>query len=123
MDGSLIGLARELSVDIYTPFNAVADLKSGEIRQFHPYTAAGYALFIEADEEIPIDYGLIVYLRMEEGRKVQRVRIRAFTVSDELRREFLEIRDDAMGIVKQGRDPGYPSRYPDYCPYYPVCQG
>jgi CRISPR-associated protein Csa1 len=50
VDGSLVGLSRELSVDIYTPFNAIADLKTGEVREFHPYAATGYALAIEAEE-------------------------------------------------------------------------
>ena len=36
VDGSLVGLSRELSVDIYTPFNAIADLKTGEFREFIP---------------------------------------------------------------------------------------
>jgi CRISPR-associated protein Csa1 len=121
VDGTLVGLAGELSVDIYTPFNAIADLKTGEIRSFHPYTAAGYALAIEAEENFPVDYGFVVYLRMEG--EVPTFRLRYFVVGDELRREFLEIRDEAYEIVSSGRDPGMPARCPTYCPYHPVCRG
>lgn len=121
VDGSLVGLAHELSVDIYTPFNAIADLKTGEIRKFHPYTAAGYALAVEAEEGVEVNYGFIIYLRMEG--KVPRIRFRYFLVGDELRREFLEIRDEAYEIVSSGRDPGMPAKCPEYCPYYPVCRG
>ena len=121
VDGSLVGLAHELSVDIYTPFNAIADLKTGEVRKFHPYTAAGYALAVEAEEGVEVNYGFIIYLRME-GR-VPRIRYRYFLVGDELRREFLDIRDEAYEIVSSGKDPGMPARCPDYCPYYPVCRG
>ncbi len=123
VDGSLVGLSRELSVDIYTPFNAIADLKTGEVRKFHPYTAAGYALAIEAEENVPVDFGFIIYLRFEEDSEVPSFRLRYFVVGDELRREFLEIRDEAYEIVASGRDPGKPPRCPDYCPYYPVCAG
>jgi len=122
VSGVLVGLSRQLSVDIYTPRNAVADLKTGEIRAFHPYTAAGYALAIESDEEIPIDYGFVVYVRVTEDRRIPSITLRTFVVSDELRREFLEIRDEAVEIVEHGRDPGRPARCPDYCPYYPVCR-
>ncbi len=119
VDGSLIGLSSELSVDIYTPYNAIADLKTGEIRAFHPLTIAGYALALEAEENIPIDYGLIIYVKVINN--VPRFRVRCFVVGDELRREFLDIRDEAYAILEVGRDPGKPSRCPSYCPYYPVC--
>lgn len=122
VDGSLIGLSRELSVDIYTPFNAIADLKTGDIREFHPYAATGYALAIEAEENIPIDFGFIIYVQIETTRLVPSFRMKYFVISDELRREFLEIRDEAYEIVSIGRDPGKPIKCPDYCPYYSVCE-
>ncbi len=120
VDGSLIGLGKELSVDIYTPFNAIADLKTGEVREFHPYAAAGYALAIEAEEGVPVDFGFVIYVQISPGRAVPSFSLRYFVISDELRREFLEIRDEAYEIVVTGRDPGRP-KCPDYCPYYPVC--
>ena len=119
VDGSLVGLSSELSVDIYTPYNAVADLKTGEVRSFHPLTAAGYALALEAEENIPVNYGLIIYVHVMDG--VPRFRLKCFTVSDELRREFLELRDEAYELLVLGKDPGKPPRCPSYCPYYKVC--
>jgi len=119
VDGSLVGLSRELSVDIYTPYNAVADLKTGQVRDFHPLTIAGYALALEAEENIPVDYGMIIYLRVIDG--VPRFRLRCFTVGDELRREFLELRDEAYELLTLEKDPGKPPRCPSYCPYYKVC--
>lgn len=121
VDGSLIGLSRELSVDIYTPYNAVADLKTGEVRSFHPYTVAGYALALEAEDNIPINYGIITYVKVFQG--IPRFRIKCFVVGNELRREFLEIRDEAYTLLDVGRDPGMPPRCPRYCPYYSVCTG
>jgi len=123
VDGSLVGLSRELSVDIYTPFNAIADLKTGEVREFHPYAATGYALAMEAEEGVPVDFGFVVYVRIEPPRMVPSFRLRYFVIGDELRREFLELRDEAYAVVSVGRDPGRPPRCPDYCPYYAVCRG
>ncbi|MEM2960833.1 MAG: type I-A CRISPR-associated protein Cas4/Csa1 [Candidatus Bathyarchaeia archaeon] len=121
VDGSLVGFSRELSVDIYTPFNAVADLKTGEVREFHPYAATGYALALEAEEGAPVDFGFIIYVQIEPSRLVPSFRVRYFVIGDELRRELLELRDEAYEIVSVGRDPGKPIKCPDYCPYYSIC--
>jgi len=123
VDGSLIGLSKELSIDIYTPFNAIADLKTGEVREFHHYAATGYALAIEAEEGTPVDFGFVIYVRIEPPRFIPSFRLRYFVISDELRREFLELRDEAYEVVSVGRDPGKPSKCPEYCPYYVVCIG
>ena len=121
VDGSLVGLARELSADVYTPAYAVADLKTGEIRGFHRYAPTGYALAIEADEEAAVNFGMVIYVRLSTERPVPTVQTRCFVISDELRREFLETRDEAFEIVINARDPGKPSTCPDFCPYYQIC--
>ncbi|MGQ9782287.1 MAG: type I-A CRISPR-associated protein Cas4/Csa1, partial [Nitrososphaeria archaeon] len=82
VDGGLVGLASELSVDMYAPYNAVVDFKTGEVRHFHPLTAAGYALALESEENIPIDFGFVIYLKFE--KKVPSFNIRYFVVGDEL---------------------------------------
>ncbi|WEU40295.1 MAG: type I-A CRISPR-associated protein Cas4/Csa1 [Candidatus Odinarchaeum yellowstonii] len=119
VDGAFIGLSSELSVDVYTPYNAIIDIKTGEMRKFHPLTAAGYALATECGENTPMDYGFIVYLKFD--RKTPSFITKYFIVGDELRREFIEIRDEATQIVEEGNDPGMPAKCPDYCPYYQIC--
>jgi len=121
IDGSLIGLSKELSADVYTPAYAVADLKTGEIRDFHPYAPTGYALAIEADEETAVNFGMIIYVKLSPHRPVPTIQTKTFLIGDELRREFLEIRDEAFEIVGNARDPGKPGVCPDFCPYYAVC--
>ncbi len=121
VDGSLVGLSNELSVDIYMPYNAIVDVKTGDIRDFHPLTAAGYALAIESEENIPIDFGFILYLKFER-KTTPSFKLKHFIVGDELRREFIEIRDEAFEIVNSGRDPGMPNKCPDFCPYYSICK-
>lgn len=122
IDGGLVGLSKELSVDIYTPAYAIADIKTGEIREFHKYAPTGYALAIEADEEIAVNYGIIIYIKLLKERFVPIVRTKCFVISDEIRKEFLEIRDEAFEIINNSYDPGKPSLCPDYCPYYLVCK-
>jgi len=121
VDGSLIGLSKELSADVYTPAYAVADLKTGEIRDFHPYAPTGYALAIEADEETAVNFGMIIYIKLFPHRPVPTIQTKTFLIGDELRREFLEIRDEAFEIVGNAREPGKPAACPDFCPYYQVC--
>jgi CRISPR-associated protein Csa1 len=119
VDGTLVGLSRELSVDLYTPYNAVVDVKTGEVRDFHSLTAAGYALALESEGQAAVDYGVITYMRM--SGKVPSVDSKYFVIGDEIRREFLEIRDEAFRVLETGKDPGKPDRCPTYCPYYSVC--
>ncbi|MCX8191510.1 MAG: CRISPR-associated protein Cas4, partial [Nitrososphaerales archaeon] len=89
--------------------------------EFHPYAATGYALAIEAEEGTPVDFGFIVYIQILTHRLVPSFRLRYFVIGDELRREFLELRDEAYEIVSIGKDPGRPPRCPSYCPYYTIC--
>ncbi|MGC8633038.1 MAG: CRISPR-associated protein Cas4, partial [Thermoprotei archaeon] len=91
----------------------------GEARDFHALTAAGYALALESEGEAEVNYGVIAYLRM--SGKIPSVESKYFVVGDELRREFLEIRDEAFRVLETGKDPGKPDRCPAYCPYYSVC--
>ncbi|MEM2089411.1 MAG: type I-A CRISPR-associated protein Cas4/Csa1 [Thermoproteota archaeon] len=121
VDGSLVGLSKELSADVYTPAYAVADLKTGEVRDFHPYAPTGYALALEADEETAVNFGMVIYIRLSAQKPVPTIQTKCFLIGDELRREFLEIRDEAFEIVSNARDPGRPAVCPDYCPYYAVC--
>lgn len=121
VDGRLLGLSRELKVDMFTDRRIVADIKTGDVRDFHKYTLAGYALAIESDLEIPIDYGVITYLSVEDG--VVKVRCAAHFIGDELRREFIELRDEAFNVIHSGSDPGKPDSCLEYCVYYDVCGG
>lgn len=119
VDGRFLGLSRELKVDVFLDNRLVMDIKTGDVRDFHKYTLAGYALAIEADLEVPVDYGVISYLSVKDG--FVKVRNDIFFVDDSLRREFIEIRDKAFDIIEMGEDPGYPIKCPDYCIYYDYC--
>lgn len=118
VDGSRLGLSRELYIDILMG-NVVADIKTGDERDFHRLTVTGYSLALESDKKIPVDIGLIIYLSVEKEHV--KYRIKSFFIGDEIRQEFIEVRDEAAKVVYKGRDPGKPPKCPEYCIYYAYC--
>jgi CRISPR-associated protein Csa1 len=46
-----------------------------------------------------------------------------YFIGDELRREFIEMRDEAINVIHNNMDPGKPPTCPSYCIYYNVCNG
>ncbi len=121
IDGSLIGLKDCLKVDMMY-HNIIIELKCGKIEHFHKLALAGYALAIESDLEIPIDYALLVYVNFN-GKMIPRIRTIPIIVDDSLRREFLELRDNAMELILHERDPGISQSCPQDCPYRNYCRG
>ncbi len=122
IDGSLIGLKDCLKVDILY-HNIVIELKCGKPEHFHKLALTGYALAIESDLEIPIDYGVIIYVNFTNGKLIPKIRTVPVLIDDELRREFLELRDSAMEIILHERDPGLAESCPQDCPYMTYCRG
>jgi len=119
VNGRLLGLSHELRVDLFTDRRIVVDIKTGEVRPFHKYVLAGYALAIESDLEIPIDFGVVSYISVDEG--FVKVKNTVHFIGDELRREFIEMRDEAFNIIHSGLDPGKPPTCSEHCIYYDVC--
>jgi CRISPR-associated protein Csa1 len=106
LDGAFLGLSRRLSTDLLNLgepciLNIIFDDRK---RDFHPLTLAGYALVLEAVHEFPVDVGVTVYAGFQDGR----LRIeREFTIlGDELRMEFIEVRDEKQRMVADELDPG-----------------
>jgi len=118
IDGTPVGLSRYLSLDVFTPYSVIMDFKSGYERDEHMLSLTGYALALEADSETDVNYGFLIYIRVDKN---VHFRQRGFLVSDELRRGFLEARDEVAEIVDSGIDPGKPPECPKYCSYFGVC--
>jgi CRISPR-associated protein Csa1 len=106
LDGSFLGLSRHLSTDLLNLGEPciLNVIFNDHKRDFHPLTLAGYALVLEAVYEFPVDVGVTVYANLENGRlHIER----EFTVlSDELRMEFVEVRDEKQRMVADELDPG-----------------
>ena len=120
IDGSLIGLKENLKVDILT-YNVIIEVKCGKIEYFHKLALAGYALAIESDLEIPIDYGILLYVNFTNDKLLPKVKLIPIFVSNELRKEFLELRDNAIEIILHEKDPGISNNCPIDCPYKEYC--
>ncbi|MDK2782089.1 MAG: CRISPR-associated protein Csa1 [Archaeoglobi archaeon] len=118
VDGSLVGLSENLSLDLLTPFNTIMDFKSGVEREGHKLGLAGYALALESSESIEVNFGFLVYIRFG---KCLHFKLRNVLIGDELRRSFIEIRDEIADLLDSGRDPGIPDSCPKFCAYYGVC--
>ncbi|TCJ15711.1 type I-A CRISPR-associated protein Cas4/Csa1 [Rubrobacter taiwanensis] len=106
LDGAFLGLSRRLSTDLLNLGEpAVLNIIfNDEKRSFHPLTLAGYALVLEAVYEFPVDVGVTVYASFRNGRlQIER----EFAVlGDELRMEFIEVRDEKQRMVADELDPG-----------------
>jgi CRISPR-associated protein Csa1 len=115
LDGAFLGLSRRLSTDLLNLGEpCILNIIFGdEKRPFHPLTLAGYALVLEAVHEFPVDVGITVYANFKNGRlQIER----EFTVlGDELRMEFIEVRDEKQRMVADEIDPGVCEGCEEWC--------
>ncbi len=119
VDGSSIGLSRYLRVDALFEGSVVIELKYGSFRREYAIAVAGYAMALESFLEIPIDFGLVVTVNGDGSS----VRVYPVYVDDSLRKEFLELRDEAIDVLLSDVEPPKPPKCPPTCPYRRVCLG
>jgi len=120
IDGSRLGLSRNLSIDVFLPTYMVVDYKTGSRKHFHKLATTGYALVLEAELEVEVNVGAIIYIWFN-GDNLPFLRTEYYYIGDEHRREFLETRDALIEIIEHSRDPGMPVRCYPYCPYRKIC--
>jgi len=105
-------------------YGIVVELKVGfeevERHERHALALAGYALAVEADEEVPVDAGLAIYISFNGGVKLRAAPV---PIGEGLRREFLEERNRLMELVHSGADPGVSPACSSKCPLYSYCHG
>ncbi|MCL6451021.1 MAG: type I-A CRISPR-associated protein Cas4/Csa1 [Acetobacteraceae bacterium] len=122
LDGSFLGLSPNLSADaLVFSEPMIMDLKTGERRDFHRLSLAGYALVMEAMYEYPVNLGCTVYVQFRGDRLL--VEKEFHILNDELRQWFVEERDEKMRMIHQELDPGRPERCPETCPLAKACRG
>lgn len=117
VDGNLIGLGEQVRIDLLME-GIVVDVKTGEPRDFHRLGPVGYALALEADSGTPVDIGVVMYVRVDRWPLIS---YDIFELSDELRFEFLSLRDEASAIVANSEDPGRPLDCSESCPFWEAC--
>jgi len=120
VDGTYIGLSSSLSVDALTEGGVIVEIKYGKPMDFHKLSLAGYSLALEANLEIPFDYGILVYINgIPYGRP--RIHVKPVYISNELRRWFLDERDEIIDMILSEEEPPKPTTCPVNCPFKEVC--
>ncbi len=120
VDGSMLGLSNRLSIDALADFSLI-EIKTGKQEDFHKLGVVGYALAIESSMEIPIDYGFLIYVNGFNRDSIE-ISTNAIYISSDLRKEFLDRRDDVIDMILSEKDPGMPASCPDSCPFIEVCK-
>jgi len=123
IDGSLIGLSRALRIDAFLPPSLLLELKTRKPDPVYELSLAGYALAFEAHYEIPVNYGILVYVNVDFSSKKIFVRPTLVSVGSKARSEFIELRDRRKEILTYGEDPGMPDYCPRECPFIRYCRG
>ena len=120
VDGSLLGLSRNLRTDGLAEGGVVLEVKYGRPFDFHKLALAGYALALESDLEAPFDYGLLLYIQNFNENII--INWEPVYISSSLRREFLEERDNVIDMLISDREPPKPVSCPESCPFRGECK-
>lgn len=122
LDGRFLGLSQHLSADAFNFAEPMmVDLKFGPPQPFHRLSTTGYALVMESLYEVPVNVGCIVYVRFRDGQVL--IERDFHHLSDELRQEFIEARDERAQMVQEEIDPGTPAECPASCYCWSYCHG
>ena len=123
IDGSHIGLSRTLRVDALMPPSLLVEIKSRRPDPIYELSLAGYALAFESQYEIPVNYGILVYVEADPASRRILVRPSLTPITSRARCEFIELRDRRKEILAYGEAPVVAERCPAECPYIHYCRG
>jgi CRISPR-associated protein Csa1 len=119
LPGAPIGLSDYVRPDLLIgllPVEVTSTGSRGTYGERKELQLAAYALAIEASTGLPVDYGVVLYLRRRDEAPVPEWRL--VVIDDELRRAVLAARDEVAMIVEDGVDPGpAPAGCPEWCPF------
>ncbi len=120
IDGSRVGLSNRLLIDAFEPGNILIEFKTGKEEEFHKVALAGYAIALESQTNIPTDYGILIYVRLN-SEPYPKIDIKPVLIDEELRREFIDLRDQALSIILNEKDPGIAYECYPQCPFKEYC--
>ncbi|MGQ9461368.1 MAG: type I-A CRISPR-associated protein Cas4/Csa1 [Candidatus Bathyarchaeaceae archaeon] len=121
LDGTLLGFQKSIRVDALLLPSLIIELKTRDIKQEHKIGLAAYSMVFESLFNIPVDYALILNLKINRDATDIKVYEELVAISDSLRMATIERRDGALKIIDDGIDPGKPDRCNTECPYYETC--
>lgn len=122
VDGTLVGLTPTLRLDSLLPTGIIVEIKSRPFKEEYLLALAGYALAFESQYEVPMDFGVLLQVSVNDKRRDIKFYTRIVPVSDDLRVAFLEKRDALAEAVSTSTDPGMPDACNPACPYLHVCK-
>lgn len=121
IDGTPLGLSSRLRVDAVTGMGVVVEFKyGGKGNGRHKIGLAGYALALESMVELPVDFGVLVYINDLDN---PRLTMEPVYIDARLRRSFLENRDEAIDTLMMARPPEPLENCSRTCPFYKYCHG
>ena len=123
VDGTLIGLTKAIRVDALLPPSTIVEIKTRELKPEYKVGLAAYALAFESQYEIPVNYAVLVNVRFNKDYTSFKVYEKPVLISDSLRQEFIDKRDQLARIVEEELDPGKPEKCDPECPYIKYCRG
>ncbi|MFN3805355.1 MAG: type I-A CRISPR-associated protein Cas4/Csa1 [Pyrobaculum sp.] len=115
VDGTPLGLSHVVADGV--AMGAVVEFKFGPAPNTD-VALAGYAMAIEAEYGVPIDYGIYVQISINGAVEY---RTYVYHLGDGARQKFLQARDDAIDVASSARDPGPAAGCPKACPYFHTC--
>jgi CRISPR-associated protein Csa1 len=120
VDGSMLGLSRNLRVDALVETGVVIEVKLGKPHENYKKALAGYALALEANYEVPVDYGILLYVSTANGGKAG-FSWEPVYISTSLRSDFIDARDEVIDMLVSGKEPPRAEVCPETCPFRGVC--
>ncbi|BFH74699.1 type I-A CRISPR-associated protein Cas4/Csa1 [Sulfurisphaera javensis] len=121
VDGSPLGLSSKLSIDAITQMSLVLEAKVGNSQDFHKLALAGYALALESAVELPIDFGALLYIN-GVNKESPEFKVEVYYISSDLRKMFLDYRDEVIDLIAEGKDPGVSLNCSQSCPFLSYCK-
>ncbi|MCC6023064.1 MAG: type I-A CRISPR-associated protein Cas4/Csa1 [Desulfurococcaceae archaeon] len=120
VDGSLLGLSKNLRIDAITGSNVVVDFKVAKPSENHRIAITAYAMALEANLEVPIDYGLIIYVNGLGN--TPKVSVESLYISSDLRKDFIDTRDELIDMIISEREPPKATSCSPTCPFKNSCR-
>ena len=123
INGERLGLSRTLRIDALAPPSIIIEVKSRPPNEVFELSLAGYALAFESEYEVPIDYGILLYINVIDNERKIFSRAKLVPISAQLRTAFVEMRDRRTEVIMYEEDPGIAGSCPLECPYLKYCRG
>ena len=94
-------------------YKVIGDIKSGiEFKRFHQLTCTGYALAYENEKKKDINWGMIYFFPTRNPtayvKPITFAQIYIFPIDDNLRRWFLDFRNQDYGTISKNKPPRFP---------------